>query len=171
MLLRLFLCYKLAPPQSLVATTAQPTLCHAPNPMLQELLQKFKRELEYLGGGGGTSVCVDLDPEKVRTISTRRDSMHNLHNKTVSPSPQERDESLKHHAKAREHSHAYQQTPARDIGDDPKVRGCSNSKVSDCSFRCSFLLVKDFHYHAFSLDKSRWEGGVRATLPLTLLVS
>ena len=68
MLLRLFSCYKLAPPQSLVATTAQPTLRHTPNPMLQELLQKFERELEYLGSGGGTSVCVDLDPEKVRTL-------------------------------------------------------------------------------------------------------
>ena len=33
--------------------------------MLQELLEKLEQELECLGSGGGSSVCVDLDPEKV----------------------------------------------------------------------------------------------------------
>ena len=91
--------------------------------MLQDLLQKLEQELECLGTGSGTSVCVDLDLEKVRIVDAREDIMPNPKVETASLSSRVCDESLNRHAKAHEYSRPYQQAPAGDTGDDPKVPG------------------------------------------------
>ena len=89
--------------------------------MLQELLQKLEQELECLGSGGGASVCVDLDPGKVRIVGVREGTMPNPTDETASPSSRVCDEDLNRNAKTHERSHPCQQTPAGGTGDDPKV--------------------------------------------------